>query len=163
VTRNSRSAATAVATVLGLGRLPRAPGTAASLAAVIVMSGLRAHPGLLWSLLLAAALAGIWASGACARAWKKRDPSAVVIDEFLGMGLALALSPGSGPASAATAFVLFRFFDILKPPPISWLEALPGGIGIMADDVGAGAAAAGIMWIILALTHSLPALKILIY
>lgn len=153
----------AVGTALGLGRVPYAPGTAASLAAVFLFSGLRMSPSLLWAVLAAIALAGTWAGGACARAWKKRDPSAVVIDEFLGMGLALALSPGAGPESAATAFVLFRLFDILKPYPINRLERLPGGAGIMADDAGAGAAAAAVMWIIFALSGPVPALQILTY
>jgi len=163
VNQTARSVAISTATVLGLGRIPVAPGTAASLAAAIVLSPLRRHPALLWPLLVLAATAGTWAGGACARLWKKKDPSAVVIDEFVGMGLALALSPACGPASAATAFVLFRLFDILKPPPIRQLESLPGGIGIMADDIAAGAASAGIMWIILAMSHSFSAFEILIY
>lgn len=161
--RISRAVATQVATVLGLGRIPQAPGTAASLAAAITLSHARSNPPLLWGILALTAIAGTWAAGACAKAWRKKDPSQVVVDEFLGMGLALALSPAGGLASVATVFVLFRLFDILKPPPIRQLESLPGGAGIMADDVAAGAASAGIMWIILFLSHSLPALEILIY
>ena len=161
--RISAGVATVTATVFGLGRLPFAPGTATSLAAAIVLSPLRSRPELLWILLIVAALTGTWAAGACAKAWRIKDPSAVVIDEFLGMGLALALFPGTGPESTSTAFVLFRLFDILKPPPIRQLEVLPGGIGIMADDVGAGVASAGVMWLISALSYSLPALKTLIY
>ena len=163
MTRRYRRVAATAATVLGLGRIPHAPGTACSLAAVITLSGTRTTPLLLWTVLVVVAVLGTWAAETCARAWKKRDPSAVVIDEFLGMGLALALSPGLGPQSAATAFILFRLFDILKPPPINHLERLPGGFGIMADDAGAGIAAAMVMWLLHFLSSSIPALEILIY
>ena len=161
--RFSRAAASATATVLGLGRIPLAPGTASSLAAAIILSRLRPNPELLWAVLVIIGIAGLWSAGVCARIWRIKDPSAVVIDEFLGMGLALALFPGTGPESVATAFVLFRLFDILKPPPINRLEDLIGGLGIMADDVAAGIAAAGIMWLVLAASRAFPAIKILIY
>ncbi|NTV81952.1 MAG: phosphatidylglycerophosphatase A, partial [Candidatus Aminicenantes bacterium] len=69
------------------------------------------------------------------------DPGRIVIDEVVGQLLALAFLPGAW-VPVAVAFALFRFFDIIKPWPIRRLERLPGGWGIMADDVGAGLAAA---------------------
>lgn len=135
------------ATVLGLGTVPWAPGTAASIAAVLVLGPLRINRPLLGALVVLLSLAAAWACGAWARSQRVRDPGSAVADEVAGMGLALALAPGTGPLSAAACFVLFRLFDILKPPPVSTAERLPGGIGIVADDLAAGALAAGVVWL----------------
>lgn len=70
-----------------------------------------------------------------------KDPSLVVIDEVAGQAIALIGAPVFGWKYALAAFILFRAFDILKPPPIRQLESLPRGWGIMMDDVGAGALA----------------------
>ncbi len=68
---------------------------------------------------------------------EQSDPSIVVIDEIVGMWISLA-GIGTGPAPFITAFILFRLFDVLKPEPARSLERLPGGWGIMLDDVVAG-------------------------
>jgi phosphatidylglycerophosphatase A len=86
-------------------------------------------------------MAGIWAGSRAEKLVRKKDPSIVVIDEVAGQMIALL----SGPFwihtwwSIFTAFLLFRAFDIWKPYPIRRLEALESGLGIMADDVAAGA------------------------
>jgi phosphatidylglycerophosphatase A len=76
---------------------------------------------------------------ACTRVeaeWGK-DPSRVVIDEVAGVLVSLISRP-AGLREVLAAFLLFRFFDIVKPPPVNKLETLPGGLGIMADDIAAG-------------------------
>ena len=67
----------------------------------------------------------------------KKDPGAIVCDEIIGFGFAVYLVP-PGAANLILAFILFRIFDILKPPPIRWIERLPGGTGIVLDDIAAG-------------------------
>jgi phosphatidylglycerophosphatase A len=81
---------------------------------------------------------GIWAAGRTARACGKKDPSLVVIDEVLGQWITLAGATALNWTSWLAAFALFRLLDIYKPPPVRQLEALPGGVGIVADDVMAG-------------------------
>lgn len=93
---------------------------------------------------------GIWASGAHARSIGRNDPGTSVIDEVAGQLLAMVPIVPVGNLSdgfqIAAAFVLFRFFDIAKPWPISRLERLHGGVGIMADDLAAGLAAAVLLY-----------------
>ena len=131
------------ATFFGAGYVPFAPGTFASLEAALLYAfiGRRLAP-LPYGLLLAALfLAGTAAADTFARILKQKDPRPVVIDEVVGQGIALFLAP-PGWGWIAVGFVLFRVFDVLKPWPIRNLERLPGGWGIMADDVLAGVASA---------------------
>jgi phosphatidylglycerophosphatase A len=134
-----------VATFFGVGYVPLAPGTAASaIAAIGYGLALRGLSGPLYALLVAVLLtAGTAASGRTAADLGRPDPGSVVIDEVCGQLIALAFLP-AGWVPVAISFVLFRFFDIIKPWPIRRLERLPGGWGIMADDVGAGLAAAAL-------------------
>jgi phosphatidylglycerophosphatase A len=79
--------------------------------------------------------------------WGEEDPGAFVLDEVVGQGLALlplltALPAPLPPLPLAAGFLLFRVLDVIKPPPCRRLESLPGGLGIMADDLMAGAYAA---------------------
>ena len=130
-----------VATFFGVGLFPVAPGTVTS---ALVVSGLF-FSGLSSGVLIALAggtfFLGVWASGTYASELGVSDPGRIVIDEVCGQTLAFALVPGVWPA-AVLVFAFFRFFDIVKPFPLRTLERLPGGWGIMADDVGAGLAAA---------------------
>jgi phosphatidylglycerophosphatase A len=93
-------------------------------------------------------LLGIWACGRHAKLAGMTDPTECVIDEAAGQWFALVPVAYAGKLytvfALALAFVLFRAFDILKPWPISRLERLPGGLGIMADDVLAGLVAGGL-------------------
>ena len=140
-----------VATGFGAGYVPRAPGTVGSLLALALwwpagLCGLGPYAAL-----VAIAIGiGVPITGRAARTLGRRDPSMVVWDEIAGMGVALCAVPHRVLWFAA-AFGLFRLFDIVKPFPIARLEALPGGYGIMADDVLAGVYAAllvqgGLWW-----------------
>jgi phosphatidylglycerophosphatase A len=87
-------------------------------------------------------LLGVWAAARAAAAYRREDPAQVVIDEVAGMWLTLAGAAQVNAPSLAAGFVLFRLFDIWKPFPLRRLERLPGGWGVMADDLGAGLYAA---------------------
>lgn len=138
-----------LATGFGSGLLPKAPGTWGSLLTVGLSEALFALGGLPAVALLAAAstAAGVPVSGRVARLRGRKDPSEVVVDEVAGQSLALALLHAVLPASAeaplrwglvALAFALFRLFDVAKPGPIDRAQSLPGGWGVMADDLLAG-------------------------
>ncbi|MDE0105218.1 MAG: phosphatidylglycerophosphatase A [Bryobacterales bacterium] len=133
----------AIATWGYIGYTPAAPGTAASVAALaIAWAGVHLAGLPVWSFAAAAVLLSplaVWASGAVAGQLGAEDPSIVVIDEVLGLWLALAPATSGSPQQWLCALVLFRLFDILKPLGLRRLESLPGGRGIVADDLGAGA------------------------
>ncbi len=136
----SENLARAIAGGFGCGRAPRAQGTVAAAAATLVAAFLLTFaPFLLPILILAALLSGLWA---IRRLALTDDPSWVVIDEIAGQWIALLAAARGGPLLLLAGFVLFRLFDILKPGPIRSAERLPGALGVMADDVLAGAAAA---------------------
>ena len=137
-----------LATCGSVGRLPFAPGTFGAivgLGAWYLTAGLAAPIGL--GAFLLATVAGTWAGRRYARAMREEDPPEVVVDEFCGMWLALL---GVAPTLPAVllAFALFRVLDIAKPPPIRQLERLPGGLGIMADDLAAGALARFVVFLV---------------
>jgi phosphatidylglycerophosphatase A len=92
---------------------------------------------------------GIWSSGKLEKLYGK-DPSAAVIDEVLGMAIALVHAPIT-PLTLVLAFLLFRVFDVLKLPPGRRLEKLPGGWGIMMDDLSAGVYASVVLQVVLRL------------
>ena len=128
-----------VALVLGTGLFagysPIAPGTAGSFA-VVVLYGL--VPGLfawkwIWTVWIGLFVVGVWAAGRCETFWGK-DPGKVVIDEVVGMMIAIGFMPLNWKIVIA-GFFFFRFFDIFKPPPARRLEKIHGGFGVMADDV----------------------------
>ena len=128
-----------VATAGYVGYFPIAPGTAGSLAGLVVFAAVRrtASPAVELAAIALVLIAGVWAAGVAERALGTDDPGPVVIDEVLGMLITLALLPVS-LAGMAAGFVLFRIFDIVKPYPASRLERLEGGMGIMLDDAMAG-------------------------
>jgi phosphatidylglycerophosphatase A len=148
-----RLTAKVVATLFGIGYAPLAPGTAASAAAVLLHMALARQwpPALRLALVAAVAAVGVWASGRAAAAFGQKDPRIVVIDEVAGQLAALAFCP-AGWTPALAAFGLFRAFDILKPFPIRRVERLPGGWGIVADDLAAGALSALLLGLYFALT-----------
>ncbi len=124
---------------LGLGLSPRAPGTCGTLLGVLLYLP-AAHLPLPVYLLALAALAGIgvWICGRTAEELADHDPSAIVWDEVIGFLTAMIAAP-AGWVWLVAGFVLFRFFDIAKPWPVRAAERLPGGLGILLDDVVAGA------------------------
>ena len=126
-----------VATGFGAGFSPLAPGTAGSLITVIVVYFLSPIPVWIYiSGLVFLFVIGVY-SGTVVEKERGEDSSIVVIDEIVGMGISL-LFLARDWRFYLVAFVLFRFFDIAKPPPINRSQKLPGGYGIMMDDVLAG-------------------------
>lgn len=140
-----------LATWFGCGLAPRAPGSAGSAAAILIAIPLAAYGGFrrpAFALLAAALfLPAVWAATVTAEALAVKDPQCVVIDEVIGQWISLAGARVLNWRSFLAAFVLFRLFDIWKPPPVRQLEALPGGWGINADDAMAGVYAAAVLWL----------------
>jgi phosphatidylglycerophosphatase A len=146
----ARLIATPIATWFGCGFAPVAPGTAGSLAAIAIAWLLERvyhvtpiEFGVLGLLLITPA---IWAAGVFAREIGKKDPGQVVVDEVVGQWITLAGAMHLNWKSWLAAFLLFRLFDIWKPPPVRQLEHLPGGAGIVADDAMAGVYAALVLY-----------------
>ena len=144
--------ATLLATGLGSGLLPKAPGTWGSFLAVVLGEGLFQVVGLVGVAGFAgvSTLVGIPVSGRVAALRGRKDPGEIVVDEIAGQAIALAglhavlTADASAPVRwglVALAFVLFRAFDVAKPGPIDRLQSLPDGWGVMADDLLAGALA----------------------
>ncbi len=127
-----------IATLGFIGYLPVAPGTFGSLAAMVFFLLLKPPFPVQIFLLVVISLVGAIASHHTEKLLKEKDSRHIVIDEFAGYALSAFSLPPSIPFFVA-AFLLFRFFDILKPPPIRWIEkTFPGGIAVMADDLMAG-------------------------
>jgi phosphatidylglycerophosphatase A len=130
--------ATIVATGFGAGFSPIAPGTAGSLVGLALFWPLHlAAPWVQVLVTVAAYFGGVAASTRLAQRLGRKDPGAAVVDEVVGMWLSLLFLPFT-PATAAAGFLLFRLFDVVKPFPARRFESLPGGWGIMTDDVMAG-------------------------
>lgn len=129
-----------LATLGPVGWWPAGPGTLAS--ALVALTWWWAAPSRAWTLAAAAALTvlGLLTAGAADRELGP-DDGRIVIDEAAGMALALAGVPPGLPGCLG-ALALFRALDIGKPPPVSWCESVPGGTGVMLDDVVAGLVAA---------------------
>jgi phosphatidylglycerophosphatase A len=143
-----------IATFFGIGRLRPGPGTWASTATVLLWWLITRWIPPDWQPWAATGLAiitvalGIPAATRVSRASGSKDPQWVVIDEVAGQLIALIAVPISWK-SLLLGFILFRGFDIVKPPPVRRLEQLPEGVGIVVDDVGAGLYALAVMQIAL--------------
>ena len=137
-----------LATFFGLGKIPWAPGTWGSGVGVLLYWATQALP-LWWKIGILIFLSGLGtlASHRVALALGRKDPSCVIIDEVAGAYLALLGHPAD-PLHLAVGFLLFRVFDILKPPPVSFAERLPGGLGIMSDDLAAGGMVNAVLWLV---------------
>jgi phosphatidylglycerophosphatase A len=144
----------AVARLLGtwfyLGYVPKGPGTAGSLGALAIAWVLHEYAGVSapWLALLGVLLIApaIWAAGRVAQDTGSKDPQIVVIDEVAGQWITLAGAATLNWKSWLGAFLLFRAFDIWKPPPVRQLERIPGGAGIVLDDAMAGIYAALVLF-----------------
>jgi phosphatidylglycerophosphatase A len=130
--------ATAVATGFGSGYSPIAPGTAGSLVGLLLFWPLRRLPApVVVAVVAASFFLGTAAAASVARRIGVEDPGIVVVDEVVGMWTSLLFLPFT-VGTAAVGFLLFRVMDVLKPYPARQLEDLPGGWGIMCDDLMAG-------------------------
>jgi phosphatidylglycerophosphatase A len=128
----------AVATGLGSGYSPFAPGTAGSAVGLLLFWPLHQAPATMQVAAVAILfVVGVVASTRVARGVGIEDPGIVVVDEVVGMWTSLLFLPFT-PATAVAGFVLFRIMDVFKPYPARQFESLPGGWGIMADDLMAG-------------------------
>jgi phosphatidylglycerophosphatase A len=136
----------AMATGFGAGCVPLAPGAAGSVVGLAYWWLLTTHVAAVWQWLIVAAVLSlaVWCSDEAARLYRHPDPPRVVIDEIAAVPLALG---GIGPQvwKVAVVFVLFRVFDVVKPPPARQAQHFRGGLGIVLDDVVAAlyACAAG--------------------
>jgi phosphatidylglycerophosphatase A len=146
--------ATAIATFFGIGRLRPGPGTWASTVTVLAWAALsyRLAPPLRTPVAIALALLVTWvgipAATRVSRASGLKDPQFVVVDEVAGQLITLIAVPLAWK-TFLVGFILFRGFDIVKPPPVHQLESLPEGAGIVFDDIAAGLYACAVMHLLL--------------
>ena len=148
-----RRLALLVATVFGIGYLPIAPATWASLATALAFLPFRDALTPVVAAALAAALTPVAVAASHeAERTLGHDAKPIVIDEVVGMLVgAVGLRHGPGTAGLlelGALFVLFRMFDIVKPWPVGRAQALPGGFGVVADDVLAGVYTAAALWLL---------------
>jgi len=136
----------ALSSVFGVGYAPLAPGTFGTLAAIPLWFALRQLP--VWGFALATlALTGlaIAAAGAAERIYGRHDVGHIVIDEVVGL-LATAIGVPFAWPEVVAAFILFRLLDIAKPPPVGWIDRrVPGGLGVVLDDLAAGLIGCGLL------------------
>jgi phosphatidylglycerophosphatase A len=144
------SLALAIATVLGVGRVPFAPGTFGSAAGLLIWAAMSGSWAAQAAAIVVVFVAGVWSGGIAERHYGATDPGAVVIDEVLGMLVTLFLNP-VGWTGALVGFLLFRIFDVIKPYPANRLERFHGGLGIMSDDAMAAVYANILLRIVIAL------------
>ena len=167
-------------TTFGVGYLPLAPGTWGSIVGVgiylavagivatvslsfkVQISGLGWDPFVSWvhAIILIAfllfTLLGVWAAGRATQLLGNSDPSQAVVDEVIGQLIVFLFVPfGIAWPMILTGFLLFRLFDIWKPYPIDYLQVLPGGIGVCADDILAGVYAGVCLSVIYAVSLSI--------
>ena len=146
-----------LATGLGLGWVPKIPGTAGSLLGVGLYAGLDSSLSPAWlplaflGVLTGLLLLALWSTSRSLPCWPTPDPGPVVVDEVVGQFLSFWPLLWIGPAgwkSLLLGFILFRSFDVLKPFPIRRLERLPGAMGVVADDLLAGIYAGFCLWLL---------------
>ena len=126
-----------IASVFYVGYLPVAPGTLGSLAAVLLYYFICRNTIMMSAVILVIIILGFVTSGRMEKIFGEKDPGEIVIDEFSGMLISLYRMPPT-MGYVVAGFLLFRFFDIVKPRPIKNLEKLKGSLGIMSDDIMAG-------------------------
>jgi phosphatidylglycerophosphatase A len=126
-----------IASVFYIGYLPVAPGTLGSLVGLIVYYFVKDNPITMGVAILIVTALGFLTAGRAEKIFGGKDPDEIVIDELSGMLISLYLLPSS-MGYVVSGFILFRFFDIVKPKPIQSFEELKGSLGIMSDDLIAG-------------------------
>ena len=134
-----------LASGFGVGRVPGAPGTAGSIAAVLAGAGLMKMGALALPLgVVVASVGGRWAVAASGEG--EDDPGWVVIDEVAGQWVTLLGLARPTPLGLLAAFAVFRVLDIAKPGPVGWADRLRGAGAVMEDDLIAGGLGAAILW-----------------
>lgn len=128
-----KTLALTIATVFGVGYAPFAPGTFGSAAGLVLWWLLPPSPLVQASAIVCLFLAGSWSGTVAEHHFQRTDPGPVVVDEVMGMLITLFMNP-VGWSGALAGFLVFRVADVIKPFPANRLEALPGGVGVMADD-----------------------------
>ena len=143
-------AALGIATLGPCGHAPAAPGTVGSVAGLALFWAVRASGSLAVEglVLIAVTAVGVSVASRAETAYRRRDPGLIVIDEMAGVLLTLAAVP-VGFGGAVVGFFAFRLFDIVKPFPARRAERLPGGWGVMADDLVAGLYAQALLRLLL--------------
>lgn len=136
-----------LATAGGAGYSPIAPGTCGTAVTVPLVWALSALPIWQWALVcVAITLLAIAVAHQADRVWETHDSQRIVIDEVAGYCITMMFVDRDHWAPLAVGFVVFRFFDIVKPPPVRWLDQnLPGGWGVVLDDALAGVMGAVVM------------------
>ncbi len=141
-----------IATSFYAGYAPKAPGTAGALVGLALMYVLHRFAFFtsyhMAVFVVLVSWPAIWASNVLIRQMRQKDPQIIVVDEVLGQMLAVLGANLDSPLVYGVAFGLFRFFDIWKPFPIWALEKIPGGTGVVFDDLMAGLYAAFVMFIL---------------
>jgi phosphatidylglycerophosphatase A len=139
---------TFLATGFGSGLVPVAPGTAGTLVGVLICLLCLPMPWIvrLFFVLVLLALS-FYVSGQAEKIYQKKDDQRIVIDEIIGLQITM-LPVAINALNLCAGFVLFRIFDIFKPFPLRNLQELPGGWGVVSDDVGAGIYAGFLMWLL---------------
>ena len=133
-----------IATAFGAGYSPIAPGTAGSAVALVILWLVPFSQTGVIVFFVAVTIIGTWAAHVVEAAVGDKDPGVIVVDEVAGMTLSVLALP-STPAVLVAGFVLFRVFDVLKPFPANVSQRLPGGAGVMVDDLIAGAYALALL------------------
>ncbi len=139
-----------LATGFGSGLAPIVPGTVGTLAAIPLYWVLAQLPFLLYLFaIMIAAIIGVTICQKTSDDMKVHDHGSIVWDEFVGFWITMAIAPTISWQWILAGFILFRFFDMLKPWPISWLDKhVSGGFGIMIDDIVAGFMAMISLWFV---------------
>jgi phosphatidylglycerophosphatase A len=137
-----------LATGFGSGLVPYVPGTAGTLIGVFICLLCLPMPWILRLIFVLVLLAiSVYVSGQAEKIYQNKDDQRIVIDEIIGIQITM-LPVAINALNLCVGFVLFRIFDIIKPFPVRNLQGLPGGWGVVADDVAAGIYAAAIMWLV---------------
>jgi len=123
-----------IASFFGVGYLPLAPGTYASFAGIVLYLLVQKSLIFFWGMNIALFLIGMWVSKPAEQIFKQKDSPHIVIDEVSGMLLCFVFIPCT-LLNVLLAFIFFRVFDITKPFPINKIQKLPGGWGVMLDDI----------------------------
>ena len=139
---------TFLATGFGSGLAPFAPGTAGTMVGVLICLLCMPMPPILRLLFVLTLLAlSFYVAGQAEKIYQKKDDQRIVIDEIIGIQITM-LPVAITVLHLCVGFVLFRVFDILKPFPINNLQRLPGGWGVVIDDVAAGIYTGAVMWLL---------------